>query len=42
MCVALINRLNGDQVNLELETLKEMEKRPVVVLARYIKKMLEN
>ncbi|XP_023166041.1 uridine phosphorylase 1 [Drosophila hydei] len=40
ICVALINRLNGDQVSITMEQKKEFEQRPFVVVERYIKHLL--
>lgn len=37
VCVALLNRLNGDQITSSHETLKGFEERPAAVLLHYIK-----
>ncbi|XP_068156613.1 uridine phosphorylase 1 isoform X2 [Drosophila tropicalis] len=41
VCVTLINRLNGDQVEITMETKKTYESRPFLVVGRYVKKLLE-
>ena len=38
ICVALLNRLNGDQVTSTMEQLKEFEERPVSVILEFIKR----
>lgn len=40
VCVTILDRLNGDQVDVPKETLKQWERRPQELVARYIKKML--
>ncbi|CAG0901571.1 unnamed protein product [Cyprideis torosa] len=40
ICVALLNRLNGDQVSSSKEVLKEWQQRPQILLSRYIKQKL--
>lgn len=40
VCVTLLDRLEGDQVNVPKEIMKEWEKRPQEVISRYIKKQL--
>jgi uridine phosphorylase len=42
VCVAFLNRLNGDQVTLSQATMSEWQERPFILVAKYIKKrMLE-
>uniref|UniRef100_A0A0N4ZUS0 PNP_UDP_1 domain-containing protein n=1 Tax=Parastrongyloides trichosuri TaxID=131310 RepID=A0A0N4ZUS0_PARTI len=41
-CVALLNRLNGDQVNLDKDTYHEYEMRPFKLVTSLLKKNLEN
>uniref|UniRef100_A0A6P4F0F6 Uridine phosphorylase n=1 Tax=Drosophila rhopaloa TaxID=1041015 RepID=A0A6P4F0F6_DRORH len=40
VCVAILNRLNGDQIKTPHEVLAKWEKRPQVLVARYIRKIL--
>lgn len=40
VCVALLNRLNGDQVCAPKEVMLEWQKRPQILVARFIKKRL--
>lgn len=40
VCVTLLNRLEGDQVSTPKDVLKQWEKRPQEIIARYIKKQL--
>ncbi|KAL5283743.1 UPP1.2 family protein [Megaselia abdita] len=40
ICVALLNRLNGDQVNSPKEVMHEWQQRPQELVSRYIKKVL--
>ncbi|XP_017078783.1 uridine phosphorylase 1 [Drosophila eugracilis] len=40
VCVAIINRLNGDQIKTPHEILTKWEKRPQELVARYIRKVL--
>ncbi|XP_058985603.1 uridine phosphorylase 1-like [Musca domestica] len=40
VCVALLNRLNGDQVNSPKEVMNEWQTRPQILVARYIRKVL--
>ncbi|KAH8310653.1 hypothetical protein KR044_002363, partial [Drosophila immigrans] len=40
ICVTIVNRLNGDQVNITPETKKEYEQRPFLIVGRYIKGLL--
>lgn len=40
VCVTIVNRLNGDQVNLTADQFQEYEKRPLLIIGRYIKKIL--
>ncbi|XP_052841259.1 uridine phosphorylase 2 isoform X3 [Drosophila gunungcola] len=40
VCVAILNRLNGDQIKTPHEILAKWEKRPQVLVARYIRKVL--
>ncbi|XP_065568267.1 uridine phosphorylase 1-like [Artemia franciscana] len=42
ICVTLLNRLNGDQVSSTKEVLNEWQNRPQMLVARYIKKHLED
>ncbi|CAO1436563.1 unnamed protein product [Diamesa hyperborea] len=39
-CVALLNRLNGDQVMAPKEVMNEWQKRPQILLSRFIRKRL--
>ncbi|XP_075985834.1 uridine phosphorylase 1-like isoform X2 [Anticarsia gemmatalis] len=41
VCVTLLNRLDGDQVTPSKATLTEWQKRPMVVLGRYIKQYVD-
>ena len=41
ICVTLLNRLNGDQVHTPKETMKEWEKRPLEIVAEYIKQKVK-
>ncbi|EDW45168.1 uridine phosphorylase 1 isoform X2 [Drosophila sechellia] len=40
VCVALLNRLNGDQVNAPKEVMNEWQARPQILVSRYIRKVL--
>ncbi|XP_055851087.1 uridine phosphorylase 1-like isoform X1 [Episyrphus balteatus] len=40
VCVALLNRLNGDQVNSPKEVMLEWQERPQILVSRYIRKVL--
>lgn len=40
VCVALLNRLNGDQVNAPKEVMNEWQQRPQTLVSRYIRKVL--
>lgn len=40
ICVALLNRLNGDQVNSPKEVMNEWQQRPQILVSRYIRKVL--
>ncbi|EDW80671.1 uncharacterized protein Dwil_GK11445, isoform A [Drosophila willistoni] len=40
VCVALLNRLNGDQVNAPKEVMHEWQQRPQILVSRYIRKIL--
>ncbi|XKL59527.1 hypothetical protein PGB90_000543 [Kerria lacca] len=40
ICVTLLDRLKGDQINQTKKTLEEWQDRPMVIAARYIKKYL--
>ncbi|KAH8388295.1 hypothetical protein KR093_003014 [Drosophila rubida] len=40
ICVTLVNRLNGDQVEITPETKKDYEHRPFLIVGRYIKALL--
>ncbi|XP_030376260.1 uridine phosphorylase 1-like [Scaptodrosophila lebanonensis] len=40
VCVAIVNRLNGDQITTPHETLKEFDTRPQELVARYVRKIL--
>lgn len=40
ICVALLNRLNGDQVNTPKNVMEEWQKRPQIVVSRFIRKRL--
>uniref|UniRef100_A0A6P4FE71 uridine phosphorylase n=1 Tax=Drosophila rhopaloa TaxID=1041015 RepID=A0A6P4FE71_DRORH len=40
VCVALLNRLNGDQVNAPKEVMHEWQQRPQILVSRYIRKVL--
>lgn len=40
VCVTLLDRLNGDQIDTPKEVLNEWENRPQEIIARYIKKVL--
>ena len=42
VCVALLNRLDGDQVSLTPETLQEFGERPATVVLEHITMTLEN
>lgn len=42
VCVTIIDRLKGDQVSLPTEMKNEFEKRPQLIVGRFIKKMLLN
>ncbi|XP_017092691.2 uridine phosphorylase 1 [Drosophila bipectinata] len=41
VCVTIVNRLNGDQVEITMEQKHEYEQRPFLVVGRYIKKLLQ-
>lgn len=41
ICVALINRLDGDQVSISKEEKESFEIRPFIIVGRYIKKLLQ-
>jgi len=41
VCVALLNRLNGDQVNAPKEVMHEWQQRPQILVSRYIRKVLQ-
>ncbi|XP_017868958.1 PREDICTED: uridine phosphorylase 1 [Drosophila arizonae] len=41
ICVALINRLNGDQVTITMEQKHEFEQRPFIIVGRYIRHLLK-
>lgn len=41
VCVALLNRLKGDQVSTQKEVLNEWQERPQTLVARYIKRYLQ-
>ncbi|KAH8414343.1 hypothetical protein KR215_003581, partial [Drosophila sulfurigaster] len=40
ICVTIVNRLNGDQVEITPETKKAFEQRPFLIVGRYIKGLL--
>lgn len=40
VCVTIVNRLNGDQVEISMEKKKEFEHRPFLILGRYIQGLL--
>ncbi len=40
VCVALLNRLNGDQVMTPKEIMEEWQKRPQILVSRFIRKIL--
>ncbi|KRF83442.1 uridine phosphorylase 1 isoform X1 [Drosophila virilis] len=40
VCVVLLNRLNGDQVNAPKEVINEWQQRPQILVSRYIRKVL--
>jgi uridine phosphorylase len=40
ICVALLNRLNGDQVMAPKEVLNEWQKRPQILISRFIRRQL--
>lgn len=40
VCVAMLNRLNGDQVNAPKEVMHEWQQRPQILVSRYIRKVL--
>ncbi|CAD7084498.1 unnamed protein product [Hermetia illucens] len=42
ICVALLNRLNGDQVNSPKEVMNEWQQRPQMLVSRYIRKVLSH
>ncbi|KAH8406975.1 hypothetical protein KR222_002131, partial [Zaprionus bogoriensis] len=42
ICVTLVNRLNGDQIQITKETKSEYEHRPFLVVGCYLKKLLSN
>ncbi|CAH1972409.1 unnamed protein product [Acanthoscelides obtectus] len=42
VCVALLDRLRGDQVATPKEVMNEWQLRPQILIARYIKKYLQN
>ncbi|XP_033214236.1 uridine phosphorylase 1-like isoform X2 [Belonocnema kinseyi] len=41
VCVALLNRYNGDQISVPKDVLQEFEKRPQALVLRYIRKCLQ-
>ncbi|XP_053946402.1 uridine phosphorylase 1 [Anastrepha ludens] len=41
ICVAILNRLNGDQITETKETLTEWQERPAKLIARFIRKRLD-
>jgi len=40
VCVTLLNRLNGDQIHLTTDQKNDFEKRPLLIVGRYIKRSL--
>lgn len=40
LCVTLLNRLNGDQINTPHDVMEEWQARPQRIVAAYIKKKL--
>lgn len=40
VCVTLLNRLNGDQVTTPKAVMEEWQKRPQILVSRFIKKYL--
>lgn len=41
ICVTLLDRLKGDQISTPMKTLEEWQNRPLIIIARFIKKHLK-